>query len=130
MMKIDRKMLYDTALKARENSYCPYSGYAVGAALLAADGRVFLGANIENASFSPTICAERSAFATAVSAGAREFLAIAVCGGKAGQEPDPDCTPCGVCRQMMKEFCDSDFEVILNQRVFTLKELLPHAFGL
>ncbi len=127
-MKIDRQSLYNSALKARENSYCPYSGYAVGAALLAADGRVFVGTNIENAAYSPTICAERAAFAAAVSSGAREFLAIAVCGGKKGSDPDPDCTPCGVCRQVMKEFCNPDFEVILNGRTLTLGDLLPHAF--
>ncbi len=129
-MNIDRDSLYNLALQARENSYCPYSGYAVGAALLSADGRVFLGANIENAAFSPTICAERAAFASAVSSGAREFLAIAVCGGKQGSEPDPACTPCGVCRQVMAEFCKSDFEVILNGRTLTLAELLPHSFGM
>lgn len=127
-MNIDRDSLYNLALQARENSYCPYSGYAVGAALLSADGRVFTGTNIENAAFSPTICAERAAFASAVSSGAREFLAIAVCGGKQGREPDPACTPCGVCRQVMKEFCKPDFEVILNGRTLTLAELLPHSF--
>lgn len=129
-MMIDREALYNKALEARENSYCPYSGYAVGAALLTADGRVFVGTNIENAAFSPTICAERAAFASAVSAGAREFAAIAVCGGKKGSKPDPACTPCGVCRQVMAEFCKPDFEVILNGRILTLAELLPHSFGM
>ena len=127
-MMIDREALYNKALEARENSYCPYSGYAVGAALLTADGRVFVGTNIENAAFSPTICAERAAFASAVSAGAREFAAIAVCGGKKGSQPDPACTPCGVCRQVMAEFCKPDFEVILNGRTLTLAELLPYSF--
>ena len=127
-MKIDCQALYDKALKARENSYCPYSGYAVGAALLASDGRVFIGTNIENAAFTPTICAERSAFASAVSAGAREFVAIAVCGGKKGSDPDPACTPCGVCRQVMAEFCTPDFKVILNGRTLILTDLLPHSF--
>jgi len=127
-MKINREELYNEALEARKNSYCPYSGYAVGAALLSADGRVFHGANIENAAFSPTICAERAAFAFAVSVGVRDFVAIAVCGGKKGEEPDPACTPCGVCRQVMAEFCKGDFEVILNGRTLTLAELLPHSF--
>lgn len=129
-MNIDRESLYAAALEARKNSYCPYSGYAVGAALLAADGRVFLGANIENAAYSPTVCAERTAFAAAVSAGAREFVAIAVVGGKKGGEPDPTCTPCGVCRQVMKEFCIPEFEIILHGRTLTLADLLPHAFEL
>ena len=129
-MKIDREALYTAALEARKNSYCPYSGYAVGAALLAADGRVFLGANIENAAYSPTICAERAAFAAAVSAGVREFVAIAVCGGRKGEEPDASCTPCGVCRQVMAEFCHPGLEVILTGNTFTLADLLPHAFDM
>ena len=127
-MKINREELYNEAFEARKNSYCPYSGYAVGAALLASDGRIFLGTNIENAAYSPTICAERSAFASAVSSGAREFLAIAVCGGKKESDPDPACTPCGVGRQVMAEFCKGDFEIILNGRTLTLAELLPHSF--
>ena len=127
-MKIDSRVLYEKALEAREQSYCPYSGYAVGAALLASDGRIFVGTNVENAAFSPTICAERSAFASAVSAGAREFVAIAVCGGKKGSPPDSACTPCGVCRQVMAEFCKPDFTVILNGKILTLADLLPHSF--
>ncbi len=114
------------AKKARENSYSPYSGQKVGAALLATDGSYFLGANIENAAYSPTICAERSAFAAAVSSGKRSFSAIAICGG---EKPFP---PCGVCRQVMAEFCSPDFKIyVAGETVaeYTLGELLPKAFS-
>ena len=124
--------LIQTAIEARKRAYAPYSGFFVGAALLTADGRVFTGCNIENAAFTPTNCAERTAFFKAVSEGVRAFEAIAVVGGK-GEEPSEFCAPCGVCRQVMAEFCSPDFRVILgnenNQTVYTLSELLPASFS-
>lgn len=125
--------LAEAALQARENAYCPYSGFAVGAALLTGDGKIYTGVNIENAAFGPTNCAERTAFFTAVAAGERDFAAIAIAGGKAGEAPKDFCAPCGVCRQVMREFCRDDFKIILAKpgavRVFTLKELLPESFS-
>ena len=116
-----------------EQAYAPYSGYTVGAALLCADGTVYTGCNIENAAFSPTICAERVAFVKAVSEGHREFTAIAVCGGKDGTIIGAF-PPCGVCRQVMAEFCRPDFAVhmVTDEGVETLrlKNLLPYKFGL
>ena len=130
---MSNKELMELAIKARENSYSPYSDFCVGAALLAKSGKVYLGCNIENAAFSPTNCAERTAFFTAVAAGEREFEAIAVCGGKRG-EKRVTCTPCGVCRQVMSEFCDKNFKIILEDsealKVYSLGELLPLAFNL
>jgi cytidine deaminase len=126
--------LIETALKARSNAYCPYSGFAVGAALLCSDGKIYSGCNIENASFSPTNCAERTAFFKAISDGKRSFTAIAVCGGKVGEEPKNYCPPCGVCRQVMTEFCDPDFNVIFvkskdEYEIHSLGEILPFGFG-
>ena len=137
MAEISKKQLESLcsqALKARENSYAPYSGFRVGAALLAKDGQVFTGCNIENGAYSPSICAERTAFAKAVSEGCREFKAIAIAGG-AGDVPDDYCPPCGVCRQVMAEFCDPDFLIILAKtpsdcKTYTLSEILPLAFKL
>ena len=131
----DQKELYasllTSAVAAREYSYSPYSGYRVGAALLGADGKVYTGSNIENAGYTTTNCAERTAVFKAVSEGAREFTAIAVVGGS-GEALDASCTPCGVCRQVLAEFCSSDMPVILGtpeeMRVMTLGELLPFAF--
>lgn len=125
------------ALEARKESYAPYSRFHVGAALLAEDGRVFHGCNIENAAYTPTICAERTAFFKAVSEGVRRFSAIAVAGGRADARPeDLDfCAPCGVCRQVMAEFCDKDFIIITANRdrtkvdVSDFETLLPHSFG-
>ena len=122
------------AREARKNAYAPYSGFFVGAALLSRDGHVFLGANVENASFTPTCCAERVALFSALAAGVREFDAIAVVGGFR-DERKPLCMPCGVCRQALSEFCSEDFSVILEDgkgspSVLTLGELLPHRFGL
>lgn len=126
-----KRALLDAALAARKNAYAPYSGYRVGAALLAKDGRVFTGSNLENASYGATICAERSAFAAAVSAGVREFSAIAVAGGK-GAQADPVAPPCGICRQVMAEFCAGDLAVILgdekNLKAYSLNEILPLSF--
>ena len=125
--------LFDLAIEAMGHAYAPYSGYKVGAALLCADGTVYQGCNIENASYSPTNCAERTAFFKAIYDGHRDFVAIAVCGGKdgvlAGTFP-----PCGVCRQVMAEFCAKDMPVLMvsGENSFTectLGELLPFAFG-
>ena len=107
------KELASQALKARENSYCPYSDFAVGAALLCADGSVYTGCNIETAAFNGC-CAERTAIFTAAAQGKREFTAIAVAGAGRGNEPNSFCTPCGVCRQVMREFCRPDFDIILT----------------
>ena len=126
--------LVKIAKQAMQNAYAPYSGYKVGAALLCADGSVFSGCNIENAAFSPTICAERTAFAKAISEGKREFSAIAVCGGKDGVITG-FFPPCGVCRQVMGQFCREDFLVYLagpdaKVEIRTLAQLLPDSFGL
>ena len=127
------KDLIKAAFAAMQNAYAPYSGYKVGAALLTASGKVYSGCNVENASFSPTNCAERTAFFSAVCAGEREFVKIAVVGGKDG------CVnglfmPCGVCRQVMTEFCDGDFEILVAKSEdefsrFTLGEILPYGFA-
>ena len=127
------KELLALAVKATEGSYSPYSGCKVGAALLCKSGRVFTGANIENAAFSPTICAERVAIFKAVSEGEGEFIKIAVVGGKNGVI-EGIFAPCGVCRQVMREFCNDDFEIILGKSEndfdkVTLKELLPLSFS-
>lgn len=128
-----RQSLVQKALEAREQAYCPYSHFAVGAALLCADGTVVTGCNVECASASPGNCAERTAIFKAVSQGRRDFTAIAVAGGAAGREPEFFCSPCGVCRQVMREFCRDDFEIILTDgrelEVHTLGELLPVSFG-
>ena len=121
------------AIGAMGHAYVPYSGYQVGAALLTADGRVYQGCNIENASYTPTVCAERTAFFKAVYDGAREFSAIAVVGGKNG-EITGFFPPCGVCRQVMREFCGDDFIIYLGGangeiKTLTLKELLPFSFS-
>ena len=127
--------LCKAAIEAMEKAYAPYSGYKVGAALLCADGTVYRGCNIENASYSPTICAERTAFAKAVSEGQRDFVAIAICGGKNGQISGLF-PPCGVCRQVMREFCGNDFAVYLitdqagSYETRTLAQLLPDGFSL
>ncbi len=126
------RQLMAKAHEARAASYCPYSGVAVGAALLTATGKIYLGANIENASFSPTICAERVAFFKAISAGERNFVAIAVVGAKQGEEPSAEFPPCGVCRQVMSEFCDDDFVILLGTRedysIVPFADILPHRF--
>ena len=128
--------LIKLALEARKMSYSPYSGFSVGAALLCADGTVYTGCNIENSAFSPTNCAERTAFFKAVSEGKRDFLKIAVTGDTSDEEfPGKYCFPCGVCRQVMKEFCSADFEIISAKRiddfkVMQLSELLPEGFDI
>lgn len=129
-----RGTLIDKALEMLAYSYTPYSRFQVGAALLAKNGTVYGGCNIENAAFTPTSCAERTAFVKAVSEGVKEFDAIAVVGGKDGTVTDYT-APCGVCRQVMMEFCDPEtFQVIVaidrdHYRVSTLKEILPDGFG-
>ncbi len=130
---ISPKELIHLAEKAREMAYCPYSGFAVGAALLCSDGTVYTGCNIENAAFTPTVCAERTAIFKAVSEGHRDFSAIAVAGGSAGAPVTQVCPPCGVCRQVLREFCADEFPVHLSCgvghfRTLSLKELLPESF--
>ncbi len=127
--------LIKMALEARKIAYAPYSKFTVGAALLGKNGIVYKGCNIENASYPVTNCAERTAFFTAVSEGQKEFEAIAIVGGKEGERKLDYCAPCGMCRQVMMEFCDyEDFEIIIaknenDYKVFTLKELFPEGFG-
>ena len=121
--------LLQRAAAARGAAYAPYSGFAVGAALLCTDGTVYTGCNIENASYTPTVCAERTAVFKAVSEGNRDFSAIAIVGGTA------PCSPCGVCRQVLSEFCGADFAVVLQGENgdpirHTLGELLPLQFHL
>ena len=127
-----KEQLASLAKDAMKKAYSPYSDYKVGAALLCKDGSVYTGCNVENASFSATNCAERTAFFKAVSEGKREFSAIAICGGKDGVI-DGLFPPCGVCRQVMREFCEDDFEIYLITRdsieTYTLGELLPVSFA-
>lgn len=125
--------LLDLAKEAMTHAYVPYSGYKVGAALLCADGTVYGGCNIENASYSPTNCAERTAFFKAVYDGHRDFAAIAVVGGKDGVITGAF-PPCGVCRQVMREFCKDDFLIYMGKEngcfdTVTLAELLPYSFS-
>ena len=140
---MDDKTLMRTAIQAREFSYSPYSNFRVGAALLCKDGRVYTGCNMENAAYTPGICAERTAIYKAVSEGQREFLAIAIAGGPAEVNAEeagkggclPLTAPCGVCRQVMAEFCDpQSFRIILGTgeeelQSYRLKDLLPLSFG-
>ena len=126
-----KEQLVSKAKEAMQYAYSPYSGYKVGAALLCKDGSVYTGCNIENAGYSSTNCAERTAFFKAVSEGEREFVAIAICGGKDGVI-EGLFPPCGVCRQVMREFCGDDFLVYLAAKdgieTYILKELLPVSF--
>ncbi len=126
--------LVNLAIEAREHAYVPYSGFAVGAALLTKDGKVYQGCNIENSSYGATNCAERTAFFTAVYQGERDFEAIAIVGGKAGEPVSELCAPCGICRQVMREFCRDDFKIILSKGdgtvlETTLTNLLPLSFS-
>lgn len=127
----DRITLVKKAYEAMQYSYSPYSGFKVGAALLCKNGNIYTGCNIENSAYSPTNCAERTAFFKAISEGEIDFKAIAIVGGKDGEITDY-CYPCGVCRQVMAEFCDRDFEIITASpegiKTYTLKDLLPEAF--
>lgn len=134
LQELPIERLIEGAFCQLERSYAPYSHFHVGAALLGADGRIYPGCNVENAAYGPSNCAERTAFFSAVSQGQRTFEAICIVGGPEGVVQDY-CPPCGVCRQVMAEFCDPEsFWIILaksreDYRVFTLKELLPMGFG-
>ena len=130
------KKLIELALRARDHSYAPYSGFRVGAALETKEGTVYTGCNIENAAYTPTNCAERTAFFKAVSEGCHDFCRIAIVGGKEDKdEVAYYAGPCGVCRQVMMEFCNpKEFQVIVAKsveeyQVFTLEQLLPVGFG-
>ena len=135
-MKVSYEQLIENAIEARKMAYTPYSKYKVGAALRSSDNKIIKGCNIENAAYGPTNCAERTAFFKAVSEGVKEFSAIAIVGGL---ENETDlfsgyAFPCGVCRQVMREFCDSEFEIVVarstdDYKVYTLGELLPESFG-
>lgn len=133
MTRQQRATLIKAALKARETAYSPYSGFAVGAALLGESGKLYTGCNVENVSFGATNCAERTAVFQAVSMGEVKFAAIAIAGGKAGVTPANFCPPCGICRQVLAEFCSGDFPVLLVKnpkeiQETTLSALLPGAF--
>ena len=129
----DYKLLIERAKAAQKNSYAPYSSFNVGAALLTKDGKIYTGCNIENASYGATICAERIAFGNAINDSGRDFEAIAIVGGK-GLTSECEAIPCGACLQVMSEFCDGDFEIVLCEgekiKVYKLSELLPHRFNL
>ncbi len=130
MKELKEHKLLEAAAAVRENAYAPYSGFAVGAALLTDSGRVFVGCNVENGAFAPSLCAERAAVAAAVAAGEREFAAIAVIA-----DGSDYCYPCGVCRQVLSEFCDDAFVIfaaktVRDFKVYRLEELLPHGFFL
>ena len=133
---MDYKKLIAAAFEARASSYSPYSSFQVGAALLTKEGQIIKGCNIESASYTPSNCAERTAFFKAISEDVREFTAIAIVGGPKGTKPGEFeyCAPCGVCRQVMAEFCDlKDFEVILAKseeeyQIYSIDELLPLSF--
>ena len=126
------EQLVALAREAMTHAYAPYSGYKVGAALLCADGTVYQGCNIENSAYGPTNCAERTAFFKAVYDGHRDFVAIAVCGGKDGVITSAF-PPCGVCRQVMREFCEDDFRILMvnpeGYEAVTLADLLPFSFS-
>ena len=127
---MDKKELYKAACLARKSAYSPYSSISVGAVLLTRSGKVYTGANIENAAYSPSVCAERVAIFKAIYDGERDFEAIAVAGGKAGGDPTESFTPCGVCRQVMAEFCREDFKIILGEdEEISFSELLPYGFN-
>ena len=134
-MTIDKTKLIKEALEARKMSYSPYSDFAVGAALLGKSGSLYKGCNIENAAYTPSNCGERTAFFKAVSQGEKEFSAIAVVGGPGGKDPEDLAWPCGVCRQVMMEFCDPESFVVIvakspdEYEEFLLKDLLPKGFS-
>ena len=132
---MENKKLMDLAIEARKNSYCPYSNFAVGAALLCKNGKVYTGCNIENAAFGPGNCAERTAIFKAVSEGERSFEKIAIAGSPKGKDITGPAHPCGVCRQVMQEFVNpAEFKIVVaydneNYKEYTLKELFPEGFG-
>lgn len=130
----ERQELIRQAFLAQKQAYAPYSKFLVGAALITKGGKIYRGCNIENAAYSPSSCAERTAFFKAVSEGERDFQAVAIVGNKRGEAGDY-CPPCGVCRQVMAEFGGADFEILLakdpeNWKSFTLEQLLPERFTL
>ena len=136
---MDKKALIDQAIEMTARSYAPYSKFHVGAALLGKDGKIYTGCNVENAAYGPSNCAERTAVFKAVSEGCRDFEAIAIVGGPEDEKGKPAikdfCPPCGVCRQVLAEFCDKDFKILLANgageiKEFTLGELLPESFSL
>ena len=122
----EARALLELAKAVRDKAYAQYSGFHVGAALLAESGQVYLGVNVENSSYPAGICAERSAISAAITAGERKFSAVAISGG----DGDAPCYPCGICRQVLSEFCGKDFAVILSDGVYSLDSLLPYAFSL
>lgn len=134
MEQVMVEKLIDTAIEQLKFSYTPYSNFKVGAALLTKSGKIYTGCNIENASYTPTNCAERTAFFKAVSEGVRDFQAICIVGGKDGKLTAYT-APCGVCRQVMMEFCNpKTFQIILavdkeRYEIYTLEELMPLGFG-
>lgn len=134
MEQVMVERLIDTAIEQLKFSYTPYSNFKVGAALLTKSGKIYTGCNIENASYTPTNCAERTAFFKAVSEGVRDFQAICIVGGKNGKLTEYT-APCGVCRQIMMEFCNpKTFQIILavdkeRYEIYTLEELMPLGFG-
>ena len=134
MEQVMVEKLIDTAIEQLQFSYTPYSNFKVGAALLTKSGKIYTGCNIENASYTPTNCAERTAFFKAVSEGVRDFQAICIVGGKDGKLTEYT-APCGVCRQVMMEFCNpKTFQIILavdkeRYEIYTLEELMPLGFG-
>lgn len=132
MENLIKENLVKAAKEARKNSYSPYSGFMVGAALLGKSGEIYRGCNIENAAYSPSLCAERNAFGIAIARGEREFVAIAVAGWAKDKESG-EAAPCGVCRQFMMEFCcPREFQIIIvgeDNTSYTLEELLPFGFG-
>lgn len=134
MEKILIEKLIKKAIEMLNFSYAPYSNFHVGAALLTSEGEIYTGCNIENAAYGPSNCAERTAIFKAVSEGKKEFEAIAVVGGKNGKIEN-FCPPCGVCRQVLTEFCKKDFEIVLAKstneyKIMTLEQLLPESFSL
>lgn len=134
MSEISDSELIKKATSMLKFSYSPYSSFCVGAALLSKNEKIYTGCNIENAAFGPSNCAERTAFFKAISEGQKEFTKIAIVGGKNGKIDD-FCSPCGICRQVMAEFCSKDFKIILANskneiKTFTLEELLPESFSL
>lgn len=134
MEKILIEKLIKKAIEMLNFSYAPYSNFHVGAALLTSEGEIYTGCNIENAAYGPSNCAERTAIFKAVSEGKKEFEAIAVVGGKNGKIEN-FCSPCGVCRQVLAEFCKKDFEIVLAKstneyKIMTLEQLLPESFSL
>lgn len=132
--------LINKAFEIRKKAYTPYSGYKVGAALLCGNGKIYLGCNIENSAFGPSICAERTAFVEAVKNGERDFDAIAIVTGRDNADVYEMASPCGVCRQFMSEFCDDSFKIImtkmdkegnlLDSKIFNMNEILPDRFKL